>query len=223
MARTRTRFSPSWSSTSARAPSTSPSSNSATASRRSRPPRATAGSAATRGGSHRRRRRARAAARGGRGGEDRAVDGAHHEPPAAPSRHRTGRPRRNETIPTKRPEIFTTHTDDQPTAVFHVVEGERQDAARNRTLAVLELALPPLPEACLRTRRPPLSTRRRWNGRPRSSAPPAGRACAVSPLRLTRLLRAAAPRPPPPRPRPRRSAPRLPGRGPWRGPAGDAR
>ncbi|WP_449657250.1 Hsp70 family protein [Streptomyces litchfieldiae] len=52
---------------------------------------------------------------------------------------------RNTTFPTKRSEIFTTHTDHQPTAVLHVVEGEREDAARNRTLAVLELALPPAP------------------------------------------------------------------------------
>ncbi|WP_241562607.1 Hsp70 family protein [Streptomyces hoynatensis] len=52
---------------------------------------------------------------------------------------------RNETIPTKRSEILTTHTDDQPTVVVHIVEGEREDAARNWTLAVLELALPPAP------------------------------------------------------------------------------
>ncbi|KRV50304.1 molecular chaperone [Wenjunlia vitaminophila] len=52
---------------------------------------------------------------------------------------------RNTTIPTTRSEIFTTHTDHQPTAVVHVVEGEREDAASNRTLAVLEIALPPAP------------------------------------------------------------------------------
>lgn len=52
---------------------------------------------------------------------------------------------RNTTIPTKRSDIFTTHTDDQLMVVVHIVEGEREDAARNWTLAVLELALPPAP------------------------------------------------------------------------------
>ncbi|MFF8503198.1 Hsp70 family protein [Streptomyces anulatus] len=52
---------------------------------------------------------------------------------------------RNEHIPTKRSDIFTTHTDDQPMVVVHIVEGEREDAARNRTLAILELALLPTP------------------------------------------------------------------------------
>ncbi|MDX3488414.1 Hsp70 family protein [Streptomyces sp. ID05-18] len=52
---------------------------------------------------------------------------------------------RNTTIPTYRSDIFTTHTDDQSRVVVHVVEGEVKDAARNWTLAVLELALPPAP------------------------------------------------------------------------------
>ncbi|MFE0689441.1 Hsp70 family protein [Streptomyces xiamenensis] len=52
---------------------------------------------------------------------------------------------RNEAIPTKCSDLFTTHADDQPMVMVHVVEGEREDAARNRTLAVLELALHPAP------------------------------------------------------------------------------
>ncbi|MYT82483.1 Molecular chaperone DnaK (HSP70) [Streptomyces sp. MnatMP-M77] len=52
---------------------------------------------------------------------------------------------RNTAIPTRRSDVFTTHTDDQPMVLFHIVEGERKDAARNWPLAVLELALPPVP------------------------------------------------------------------------------
>ncbi|TDC78487.1 caspase, EACC1-associated type [Streptomyces hainanensis] len=52
---------------------------------------------------------------------------------------------RNTTIPTKRGEVFTTHTDEQPSVVLHLVEGEREDVTANRTLAVLDLALPSAP------------------------------------------------------------------------------
>ncbi|WP_237555308.1 MULTISPECIES: Hsp70 family protein [unclassified Streptomyces] len=48
---------------------------------------------------------------------------------------------KNATIPTKRSEIFTTHKDNQRTVIVHVVEGEEKEPTRNRTLAVLELAL----------------------------------------------------------------------------------
>lgn len=52
---------------------------------------------------------------------------------------------RNATIPTRRSDIFTTHTDNQPRAVLHFVEGEEDKPMRNRTLVVLELALPAAP------------------------------------------------------------------------------
>lgn len=52
---------------------------------------------------------------------------------------------RNTTIPVLRRETFTTQTANQPTAVLHFVEGEEEDPTRNRTLAVLEVPLPPAP------------------------------------------------------------------------------
>jgi molecular chaperone DnaK len=53
---------------------------------------------------------------------------------------------RNTTIPTRRAEIFTTSIDNQPFVPVHVLQGEREMAADNKSLAKFELApIPPAP------------------------------------------------------------------------------
>jgi molecular chaperone DnaK len=53
---------------------------------------------------------------------------------------------RNTTIPTERGEIFTTSIDNQPYVPIHVLQGEREMSADNRSLARFELTgLPPAP------------------------------------------------------------------------------
>jgi molecular chaperone DnaK len=53
---------------------------------------------------------------------------------------------RNTTIPTRRSEIFTTADDGQPSVEIHVLQGEREMAAGNKTLGKFQLVgLPPAP------------------------------------------------------------------------------
>ena len=53
---------------------------------------------------------------------------------------------RNTTIPTRRTEVFTTAEDNQPTVEIHVLQGEREMAAYNKTLGKFQLVdLPPAP------------------------------------------------------------------------------
>jgi len=53
---------------------------------------------------------------------------------------------RNTTIPTRRSQIFSTAADDQTAVSIHVLQGEREMAAQNRTLGRFDLVgIPPAP------------------------------------------------------------------------------
>ncbi|MCK4758795.1 MAG: molecular chaperone DnaK, partial [Candidatus Aminicenantes bacterium] len=53
---------------------------------------------------------------------------------------------RNTTIPTKKTEVFSTAADNQPSVEIHILQGEREMAANNRTLGRFHLdGIPPAP------------------------------------------------------------------------------
>src|SRR5690625_5970601 len=53
---------------------------------------------------------------------------------------------KNTTVPTKKSQVFSTADDNQTAVTIHVVQGERKQAAQNKSLGRFDLAdIPPAP------------------------------------------------------------------------------
>ena len=67
---------------------------------------------------------------------------------------------RNTTIPTKKSQVFSTAADNQTSVEVHVLQGEREMAAYNKTLGKFQLTgiAPAPPAACRRSRSRSTST-----------------------------------------------------------------
>ena len=95
---------------------------------------------------------------------------------------------RNTTIPTRKSEIFSTAEDNQPSVEVHVLQGEREMAAYNKSLGKFQLTgIPPALRGIRRSRSRSTSTRTAsWRSAPRTSAPARSRRSRSRPARPRR-------------------------------------